>query len=92
MASSNERVITIKRSVDMNIVGENIADIVDFAIEKYEFRNDTTLAGDVREKATASMRDALWAEVERMKALRKEWLQKMFDTADAALLESVDGS
>ena len=92
MASSNERVITIKSSIDMNIVGENIADIVDFAIEKYEFRNDTTLAADLRENATASMRDALWAEVERMKALRKEWLQKMFDTADAALLESVDGS
>lgn len=58
---SEQRAITIKRSVDFNIVGENILDIADFAVEKYEFRNDTNLAPEVRNAATEAVRAALWA-------------------------------
>ena len=42
--STEERLVTIKNSIDFGIVGDNIQDIADFTVEKYEFRNDTTLA------------------------------------------------
>ena len=41
MTDHSDRTITLKKSLDTNILGENISDIVDFAVEKYEFRLDT---------------------------------------------------
>ena len=88
---SEHRAITIKRSVDFNIVGENILDIADFAVEKYEFRNDTTLAPEVREAATAAIREALWARVEELKLKRKQILAGMFELADETAERVVEG-
>lgn len=88
---SEDKAISIKRSVDFNIVGENILDIADFAVEKYEFRNDTTLAPEVREAATTAVREALWARVEELKLKRAQILAGMFEIADETTKRVVEG-
>lgn len=92
MTDRQERTITIKSAVDLNIVGENILDIADFAIEKHEFQNDTRLSDEDRKEAVKRIRDALWEKVNDFRAKRQQWLQQMFDTADAVVEELVDGS
>ena len=88
---SGRKAVTIKRSIDFNIVGENILDIADFAVEKYEFRHETTLAPEVREAATAAIRKALWARVEELKLKRKQILAGMFELADETAERVVEG-
>jgi len=90
MTDGSERTLTIKNALDFEIVGENILDIADFAVEKYEFRNDTTLADEVREAAREGARRALWEMVERLKLRRKQILQAMFDKADEAVKGAID--
>ena len=62
---SYERSITLKKAVDLQVVGENILDVADFAIEKYEFEHDTTLSEELREAATEKIRDDLgiWSRI-----------------------------
>ena len=90
--SKDEGLITIKNSIDFDVVGENIADIADFTVEKYEFRHDTTLAPEVREKALAQIRDVLWQRVEAFKLRRQQILQDMFNEAQVTLDKVVDKS
>lgn len=90
MSENYDQNITLKAAVDLDVVGENILDIADFAIEKYEYRNDTKLSPEVREAAAAAIRKSLWKLVEAFKVRRKRVLQRMFDTADEALLEALD--
>ncbi len=93
MADRNyDRSITLKKAVDLQVVGENILDVADFAIEKYEFENDTTLSEEVREAAIEQIRDDLWDLVKDFRARRKKWLRMMFDTADKAVNGVVDAS
>ena len=82
--------VTIKRSVDYNIVGENILDIADFAVQKYEFRNDTALPSEVREAATEAVREALWARIEELKLKRNQILVGLFELADETMQRVVD--
>ncbi len=89
---SYDRSITLKKAVDLQVVGENILDVADFAIEKYEFENDTTLSEELREAAIEQIRDDLWDLVKDFRARRKKWLQMMFDTADKAVQGAVSGS
>ncbi len=93
MANRNyDRPITLKKAVDLQVVGENILDVADFAIEKYEFEQDTTLSEELREAAIEQIRDDLWDLVKDFRARRKKWLQMMFDTADKAVQGVVDAS
>ena len=93
MAERNyERSINLKSAVDMQVVGENILDVADFAIEKYEFENDTTLSDEVRDEAIEKIREDLWDLVKEFRARRKEWLQIMFDTAHKAVDKVMDTS
>ncbi len=87
-----DRSITLKKAVDLQVVGENILDVADFAIEKYEFENDTTLSEERREAAIEQIRDDLWDLVREFRARRKKWLQMMFDTADKAVQKAADAS
>ncbi len=86
----NEKVVTLARSVDFNIVGDNIQNIADFTIEKYEFRNNETLSSEIREEAVARIKEVLWQEIEQLKQWRKRILGRMFDTATKTLDEIVD--
>lgn len=92
MTDGTERTLTIKNALDFEIVGENILDIADFAVEKYEFRNDTTLSSEARAAAVEGARNALWELVEKLKLRRKQILQTMFDRADEAVRRAVDDS
>ena len=82
---SYDRPITLKTAVDLQVVGENILDVADFAIEKYEFQNDTTLSDQLREEAIEKVREDLWDLVKEFRAKRKKWLATMFQTADKAV-------
>lgn len=88
--SNDERLVTIKNSIDFSIVGDNILDIADFTVEKYEFRNDRALAPEVREEAIARIKDVLWQKVEAIKLRRQKILEDMFNTAQATLDDVVD--
>ncbi len=90
MADSDEKTIEIRSAVDLNIVGDNILDIADFAIEKYEFRNDTTLSPDAREQVVAKTRAALWGIVEDLKLRRQQLLRTMFSKADETVQAAID--
>ena len=87
---TEERLVTIKNSIDFSIVGDNILDIADFTVEKYEFSNDTTLAPEVREEAVSRIKDVLWQKVEAIKLRRQKILEDMFSTAQATLDDVVD--
>ncbi len=90
MNDSRERNIPVKRSIDFNIVGDNILDIADFAVEKYEFRNETTLSAKVRVEALNRVRETLWQRVEELKMRRQQILQGMFDLADDTVRQVVE--
>lgn len=79
--------ITMRRAVDLNVVGENIADIALFTVEKHEFGNED-LPPDVRAEAISAIEDVLWQEVKVWQERRKEILAGMFLSA-AATLENV---
>ena len=76
--------IPIRNSINFDTVGDNIADIAVFTVEKHEFASGD-LPADVRTEAVSEIEDRLWQDVERWKDLRKEILAGMFRTADAAL-------
>lgn len=83
--------IEVREAIDFIIVGDNIEDITDFTIEKYEFTNDTVLSSEVREAATTRIKDVLWQEIERLKHQRKLWLEKLFKDAEKTLDEVISG-
>ena len=93
MANSEvgEKILSVRYAVDFNIVGDNISDIAEFTLEKYEFKNDTTLSPELREKAMKQITDVLWRQVEQLKRQHRRVLAQMFDAAETALEEAVNG-
>ena len=83
--------IEVKEAVDYMIVGDNIEDITNFTIEKYEFTNDTVLPAEIRDDATTRIKTELWQEIERLKQHRKLLLEKMFKDAEKTLNEVIAG-
>jgi hypothetical protein len=82
----------MRNAVDLSIVGDNILDIADFAIEKYEFTSGSTLSDEARKEAVEKIRDALWEMVNAFRNRRKEWRAKLFAAADDAVRDCVEGS
>ena len=87
--AKDEKLLTIKNSIDLSIVGDNILDIAEFTVEKYEFRNDKTLSSEMREEAVGKIKDALWNKIEQLKLRRTQILKGMFDEAEKTLGEVV---
>ena len=87
---SEGKTIKVQGAVDMNIVGDNILDIAEFAIEKYEFRTETTLSAEAREAASTAIREALWARIEELKLKRTQILAGLFRVADETMQQVVD--
>ncbi len=81
--------IPLRSVVNLDIVGENIWDIANFTIEKYEYKNDRTLSLQAREAVIAEITNSLWQYVERLKTRRKKILEQMFRSAEEALDEVV---
>lgn len=88
--SNEEKIGQVRSSVDFNVVGDNILDIADFTVEKYEFRTDTTLSAEQRSEAVEKIKDALWKKVEELRLRRKQILEMMFNLADETLNEVVE--
>lgn len=78
--------IRLQRSVDMDVLGENLSDIATYTIEKHEFTNPALSAG-LREEAYTAITGVLWEEVERIMRRREEILAGMFQRAVATLEE-----
>lgn len=76
--------IELKSAIDMEIVGENISDIAQFTVEKYEFANDA-LPPELREKAVSAISGVLWEAVEEVLEHRRRLRAGMFSKAAAAL-------
>ncbi|MDE0373504.1 MAG: hypothetical protein OXI73_13310 [Rhodospirillales bacterium] len=91
MANSGveEKILTVRYAVDFNIVGDNISDIAEFTLEKYEFKNDVTLSPEQREKAMKAITDVLRQQVGQLKQQHRRVLARMFDAAGTALDEVV---
>lgn len=85
-----ERLVRVKNAIDYDVVADNILDIAEFTVEKYEFRNDSTLAPAVRAEAVERIRDVLWQKVEALKLRRQRFLQDMFNTAQSTLEDVVN--
>ncbi len=79
------RISKIRDSVDFNIAGDNIGDIAEFTVEKYEFRNGVTLSAETRERAIAQIMDVLWQRMEQLRVRRQQVLADMFNAAEATL-------
>ena len=88
--NNEEKIGQVRSSVDFNIVGENILEIADFTVEKYEFRTDNTLSPELRAEAVEQIKDALWKRIEEMRLRRKQILEQMFNLAEVTLNEVVD--
>lgn len=86
----NQKIMSIRSAVDFDIVGDNIQDMAEFTIEKYEFRNDSDLPDEIRKEAIAKINSALWQKVEELKLRRREILVSMFNVAEDTLNEVLD--
>ncbi len=87
-----QRIARIQTALDIELVGDNISDIAEFTVEKFEFRTDSTLPAETREQAVTEIKDILWRRVERLKERRQEVLADMFNAAEARLGEVVERS
>ncbi len=90
MNSDEEKIGSMKSAIDMQVIGDNISDIAEFTIDKYEFRNDSTLSSGVREEAVARIEEILWKRVTELSLLRKQYLADLFSLAEDVLGEVVD--
>ena len=88
--SDEDKIGSIKSAVDLAIVGDNISDIAEFTLEKYEFKNDTTLSDEVREEGVAKVKDELWKRVEQLRKRRMQILAEMFTLAEKTLEEVIN--
>ncbi len=75
--------------IDMEIVGDNIGQIAQFTVEKFEFANSTTLAPEERGDAIRQIEDALWAIVEQLRKRRQEIRASMFRVASETLEDAL---
>jgi hypothetical protein len=87
---TEEKMATMRSVVDYDIVGSNVQEIADFTIEKYEFRNNTTLSAEMREAGAAEIKQVLWKRIELLRQRRDQLRKTMFDAAEEALAEVVD--
>ena len=83
------RGLEVKNEIDFGIVKDNIADIAQYAIEKYEYQEDTTLAGVVKDNLVGEIHTVLWQYIDRLKTCREQVLADMFQAADDTLLSIV---
>ncbi len=77
-ANQDFRVESVKSATNYDIVSDNMLDIAEFTVEKFEFEKNMTLSKDERQKAIAQIREALWRKVEELNERRKGILENMF--------------
>ena len=87
--SEEEKLRAIKEEVDFAIVGDNISDLAEFTVEKFEFKRETSLSSETREEGIARIKEVLWKQVEILKRRRIQFLAEMFALSERALEEVV---
>ena len=87
--SEEEKMRSIRDAVDFAIVGDNISDIAEFTVEKFEFKSDKTLSSETREEGISRIKEVLWQRVEDLKRQRMQVLAEMFTLAERTLEEVV---
>ncbi len=88
--NDEEKIGSVKSAVDLAIVGDNIEDIANFTVEKYEFKNNTSLSSETREAGITRISEVLWDRVEALKKRRLQILAEMFTLAETTLDEVID--
>ena len=88
--SDQEKMGSVRSAIDLAIVGDNISDIAAFTLEKYEFKNDTTLSSEIREEGNTKIKDVLWKRVDELKKRRMQILAEMFTLAETTLDEVIN--
>ena len=84
-----KKILNARYAVNFNVVGDNISDIAEFTVEKYEFKSDDTLDPETRAQAIKAITEALWQQIEQLKRQRRQLLANMFRAAESALDEVV---
>ncbi len=87
--SEDDKMRSIRDAVDFAIVGDNISDIAEFTVEKFEFKNDKTLSSETREEGVTRIKEVLWQRVEDLKRRRMQLLAEMFTLAERTLEEVI---
>lgn len=87
--NDEEKMGSVRSSVDFAIVGDNISDIAEFTLEKYEFKNNATLSSETRVEGAAKIKEVLWQRVEELKKRRMQILAEMFTLAEKTLDEII---
>jgi len=67
----------IRTAVDYTIVGDNVDDIANLTIEKYEFKNGHSFPAEERKLVKAKIEDALWQKIEELKKRHLQVLAEM---------------
>ncbi len=88
--NDEEKIGSVKNALDLTIVGDNIEDIANFTVEKYEFKNNTNLSSETREAGVARINEVLWERVEGLKKRRMQILAQMFSLAETTLDEVIN--
>lgn len=78
----------LRNPLDMTVVGENITDVANYTVEKYEFLN-APLAREVRSEALSEISDFLWKKVEIAVERQKQIRAHLFQAAEATLEDVV---
>ena len=78
----------LRNPLNMAVVGENIADIANYTVEKHEFLN-APLAEGMRAEAVLELSTRLWKHVERAIERRKRFRAELFQSAETALEDIV---
>lgn len=79
----------VRSAYDIGVVEDNIQDIADFTIEKYEFANSRTLSRAIRGEIAENIRAVLWARIRELRLQRKQILEDMFNSAEEILAKAV---
>lgn len=80
--------IPLRNPIDLDVVGDNIAQMAAFTLEKHEFASGD-LPADVREQALSEIEDALWKLFELRAQRRQEVVAEALRTAAETLDEVV---
>ena len=86
----DELMARLDDSFDIGMVADNVSDIANYAVEKHEFINQTTLPPELRSLALAHIKKVLGREIEELKRHRRELISRFFDGADDALMEVLE--
>ncbi len=80
----------LKPAVNFDVVSDNLLELAEFTVEKYEFDNQVVFSDEARKAYVAQLKDLLWLEVEELKKRRGRILNELFETAEKSMKDFID--